>query len=142
MATWTATNVLTGAVEKTKYVQIGVVTEIYSVALTTALALNDIITGPNIPAGCFLDNVKIDVGQLDSNGSPLITLDVGISGTAQKFLAASTVAQAGGIAGAAVAGTVGYSPTTDTAVLVKVHAAAATAKAGTIVISVTYTASP
>jgi hypothetical protein len=86
--------------------------------------------------------VTIDCDQLDTNGSPTIKLNVGISGTAAKFISQSTVAQAGGIATASVAGTVGYSPTTNTPVIVTVQTAGATKAAGTIRIAVRYTASP
>lgn len=141
MANINATNVVTGAVENPKYIQSGVVTEIYSAAVTTSLALADTVTGPKIPANCTLLNVILDSDDLDTNGSPTIKWDVGISGTAAKFISASTVSQAGGIATANVAGTVGYTPTSDTAVIAKVNTAAATAAAGTIRIAIVYTAS-
>ena len=139
MANINATNVVTGAVENPKYIQAGVITEIYSAAVTTSLALNDTVTGPKIPANCTLLNVILDSDDLDSGTS--IKWDVGISGTAAKFISASTVSQAGGIATANVAGTVGYTPTSDTAVIAKVNTAAGTAVAGTIRIAIVYTAS-
>lgn len=139
MANINATNVVTGAVENPKYIQAGVITEIYSAAVTTSLAQNDTVTGPKIPANCTLLNVILDSDDLDSGTS--IKWDVGISGTAAKFISASTVSQAGGIATANVAGTVGYTPTSDTAVIAKVNTAAGTAVAGTIRIAIVYTAS-
>lgn len=142
MAVWQATNVLTGTIENPKYVEIGIITEIWKVALGTTLALNDTILGPVIPAGTYLDNVVIDTGQLDSNGSPAIVFKVGFTGTTAAFITGSTVGQAGGIQAANVAGTVGYTSTTNTTLLATISTAAATAKAGTFVMKVTYTASP
>lgn len=141
MANWTATDVQTGAVETPKYVHVGAVAEIYSVAVTTSLALNDTITGPVLPAGCTLIDVILDCDDLDSNGSPAIKFDVGISGTAAKFISASTVGQAGGVQRSNVAGTTGYTPTSNTPVIAKVNTAAATAAAGTVRIGILYTAS-
>jgi hypothetical protein len=141
MANTNATNVATSQVEAVKYVQTGVVTEIYSAAVTTSLAANDTITGPSIPANCTLLDVILDADDLDT-GTPAIKFDVGVSGTAAKFISASTVAQGGGVQHANVAGTVGYTPTSDTAVIAKVNTAAATAAAGTVRLAIVYTASP
>lgn len=116
------------------------ITVVGSYAITAALALNDVIVGPSIPAGATLLGVRIDVPQLDTGGSPALKLDVGTSGTAAKFISASTVGQAGGIATASVAGTIGYQPTSNTPVQVKVNTGPATgATSGTVVIAVTYT---
>src|ERR1700742_5087519 len=139
MANWQATNVLTGAVEGPKYVEVGTVDEIWSVALTTALALNDVILGPVIPAGTYLDDVKLDCDDLD--GATSITMSVGYASHTAAFITASTIARAGGIQGANVAGTIGFTSTTNTQVLVTITAAAGTPVAGTLRILVRYTAS-
>ena len=150
MAIWTMTNVLSGAVELPKVNQFGIISEQYSVALTTALANGDTITGPTLPASAYLSNVKIDVGQLDSNGSPTLTFEAGYSGALHAFIASgNTTAQAGGITSANVAGTVGFtyapgSPAvpTNCPILITITAGAATAKAGTMVCEITYTVNP
>lgn len=142
MANWQTRNVLTSAVEGPKYNQIGLVTEIWSVALTTALANGDTILGPTIPANTYLFDVAVDVGQLDSNGSPTIAFEAGYVGALGAFIVGSTTARAGGIQTANVAGTVGYTATTNTQVVGTITTGAATAKAGTWVFRVTYTANP
>ncbi len=142
MATWTATNVLTGAVETPKYVEIGVVTEIYSVALTTALANGDTILGPVLPAGCYITDVVVDSGALDSNGTPTIAFEAGYTGALGAFIAGSTVAQHGGVQFANVAGTMGFTASANTQILVTITTGAATAEAGTLRIRLSYTASP
>jgi len=140
MANTNATNVKTGAVEVVKSYPEGVQVEIYSAAVTTAFAATDTITGPKIPAGAYLWDLILDVTDIDSGSTSV--LDVGISGTAQKFIAASTVGRAGGIARMSAAGTLGYSPTSDTAVIVTCNATANTAVAGTVTIGIAYTVSP
>lgn len=117
----------------------GVVAAVGSYTLSAALVINDTIQGPSIPANAYLLDVIIDTPDLDSNGSPAVVLEAGISGSASKFISASTVGQAGGIQKANVAGTVGYSPTSDTPVIVKVSTAPATsATSGTIKIALLY----
>ena len=140
MATWTATNVLSGTTEGPKYNQIGSIDEVWSVSLTTALANGDTIVGPTMPAGCYLTNVTVDTGSLDSSTG--ITFEVGYTGHLAAFIAASAVGQGGGVQGANVAGTVGFTSTTNTQFLATITHAATTAVAGKFVIKVSYTASP
>jgi len=131
-----------------------------TIALTTSLALNDVISLLNLGAdatdpvayGPTIIGVVFDVDQLDSGGSPAITLDLGdtIGGVGQ-FIVSSTLAQAGGYAIPTKAGVLGYQPfassfgTYPTASLLtdtitsKVTAAAATAKAGTMRVLIEYT---
>ena len=141
LGTVTMTDVLSGAVEKVKYIETGTATEIYSAAVSTSLASGDLLVGPSIPAGCYLLDVKIDNTTIDSAGSPAITATAGISGTLAKFISTVTL----GVTsprGINVGGNVGYSPTVDTPVLIAITNTAGTAVAGTITCSVAYTASP
>ena len=140
MALWQATNVLTGAVEGPKYTEIGGISEIWKVSLTTALANGDTILGPTMPAGCFLENVSIDVGQLDSGTG--ISFTAGYTGHLAAFISASTIARTGGIQGANVAGTTGFTSTSNVQLLVTITAAATTPVAGTMVLKFSYTANP
>lgn len=140
MGTVTATNVATGAVEEVKYIETKTMSEIYSAATTTALAITDTIVGPSLPAGTFLWDVVVDWTDVDSAAS--FTWTAGISGTLAKFISTSTVGQAAGIAHMNVGGNLGYSPAADTPVLVTITATAGTPVAGTCRISLIYTASP
>lgn len=113
-----------------------------SYALASAPSLNDLIQMMTIPAGATICSVVLDSDKLDSNASPTITLDVGDGTVANRFLAASTVGQAGGAAVANVAAAYGYQYTANTPLYVKIHAAAATFQAGTVRLLVEYTMDP
>jgi hypothetical protein len=142
MANTNMTNVLTGTLPVVKSMPQGLITQICTAAVTTALAAADTLTGPSIPGGAYLWDIILDTTDLDSNGSPTITLSVGIAGTLTKFINASTIGQTGGSVHMNVAGALGYSPTDDTPVIVSVTAAGTTKVAGTVKIGVTYTNSP
>lgn len=104
-----------------------------------ALALNDIIDAVILPANHVPIDLVVEADDADSNGAPAITLDAGlITGTpgdtvgtrtcGNEFFAASTVAQAGGVARMAKAvGARMASAPVERSVGLKVAAAAATA---------------
>jgi len=108
-------------------------------------ALNDTILFGWLPRNAVVQNVVLKAAsQLDSNGSPTLTLDVGIVGTPQLFKAAiTTVGRAAGasvdIVNTVAAGIL-YKNTTGArvAVIVTVHAAAATPVAGTLELDIDY----
>ena len=141
MGTVTMTDVLSGAVEKVKYVEIANVTEIYSAAVSTALASGDLLIGPSIPAGCYLVDVILSQTAIDSASSPALTATVGISGTLAKFISTTTIGAAV-VTHMNVGGVLGYAPTVDTPVEIAITNTAGTAVAGTITLGLVYTASP
>lgn len=98
MATFKSTN--TGAANAVPGIGDGhgikAVSGVYSLA--AALALNDVIQSPIIGAGSTVLDVIVVVTDLDTNGTPTITLDVGYGDDPDYFIAASTVGQAGGVA--------------------------------------------
>ena len=57
-----------------------------SIALTTALANNDIVQLVTVPNGYKVLNVTLDVDPLDSNASPTLTGTVGDPTTAGKYI--------------------------------------------------------
>lgn len=74
-----------------------------------ALALNDIVEMCQLPEDCVPADAWIDTDDLDSNGTPLITLSLGVLNAAKSdidtvasggaaWLAASTIGQTGGVA--------------------------------------------
>lgn len=84
------------------------------IPVTLAMVINDLFECVKYPAGHILVDAIVDCDDLDTNGSPLITFDVGImsgiAGTADvartvgtEILAASTLPQAGGLARAVAA---------------------------------------
>lgn len=86
----------------------GVVTDLlFEHVITGNLAANDIIDMGPIEAGIAPVEVSLIADDLDSNGAPTITLTVGILNAAKTdidaaatstFIAASNVAQTGGVA--------------------------------------------
>lgn len=122
-----------------------------TIALTAAqLTLGQIIEMGPLPAGCDLVDAILDSDDLDSNGAPTITLDCGImSGAAgvvdagrtvgTELLAASTVAQAGGLVRPTAKGAARVARSdTDRGIGIKIAAAPATAQAGTVGMTVIY----
>lgn len=141
MGTVQALNVLTGTTEGAKYNATGNTSEIWAAATTTALAVTDTISGPIIPAGCYLVDVLVSWTDVDSATS--FVWGCGYVGALAAFIAAgNTTGQATGIAHANVAGAVGFTAATNTTVLVTIGATAGTPVAGTCTICVIYTASP
>jgi hypothetical protein len=57
-----------------------------SIALTTALANNDVVQLVTVPNGYKVLNVTLDVDPLDSNASPTLTGTVGDPTTAAKYI--------------------------------------------------------
>lgn len=108
----------------------------------TGLALNDVIEMVALPANAVPVRVTLFAEDCDSNGTPLIALDVGyLSGDylspsqsrtcGAEFLAASTIARAGGMAASGLQAPFLAAPTTaDRSIGIKVQAAAATLTVG------------
>jgi hypothetical protein len=106
-------------------------------SLGAALALNDVLTGPKIGKNSTILDVVLTTTDLDTNGTPTITLDVGYSGDADYFIAASTVGQAGGLARASAATAQPLTLTADDTVNIGVKAGPATgATTGTVTLAV------
>lgn len=109
-------------------------------AIGAALVINDVIQMVKVPKGARIVGVTLGADDLDTNGAPTITLDVGDGGVSDRFVAASTIAQSGAApaTGIAKAG-FGYVYTADDTVDVLVKAAPATgATSGSIRLAVTY----
>lgn len=110
-------------------------------ALSSAPAAGDKIHMFYLPKDAVVLEVYLDSDDLDTNASPTITLDVGTSSSANAFIAASTVAQGGGIdtldpqkRGALMSA--------DTEVIVTVNAGPATGAAGDVALTCIYTCQP
>jgi hypothetical protein len=107
--------------------------------LSAALVINDVIQMVKIPKGATVTDVTLATDDLDSNGTPAIVLEVGDDGDTDRFIAASTVAQAGGVTTLGNIAGFGYAYTAENTIDVKVPTAPATgATSGTISIAVTY----
>jgi hypothetical protein len=112
------------------------------VAVTTALALNDIINFFYLPAGATVRSARLTVsGALDTNGSPTLTLDAGYAGHTADFFSQSLVGSSASHVDSApvFATTYDVQLGADSLIFATVHAAGATKAAGTIRLDVTYT---
>lgn len=123
-----------------------------SAAVTAAqTAINTVLATLAVPGDASIVEIILTSTDLDTNGSPAITLDVGDASGPEtpdddRFIAASTVAQAGGTQRASTnGGTNGllnpiytYSTTGEQEIEVTVKAAAATGAAGTVTLTVIY----
>lgn len=109
-----------------------------TVAVTTALVTTDTINFFDLPAGARVMLAVLEADDLDSNGTPTITINIGDAGSATRYFSASTVAQAGTVSSATAATGVGYLNTAKTRVTGALQANAATAVAGNIYLAVFY----
>lgn len=103
------------------------------VTFTGTITTADSATIFNLPLGAIVVGGFIEADDLDTGGAPTITLNLGDAGDADRYIAASTVAQAG-TAGTALAVTgLGFTVTAgNTAVVLAVAANAATSAAGSV----------
>jgi hypothetical protein len=124
-------------------------THLHAVSGTiTTWAINDVINVGYLPAGAVVVSTTMKASaQLDTNGAPALTLDLGVTGTAQLFKAAVTTV--GRVSGVSVDTTIAAAGmlykntgTTDIAVIATVHAAAATAGSGTLEFDIEYYVEP
>lgn len=113
-----------------------------SYAFASAPSANDIVQMMTIPAGATIVSVVLDSDQIDTNGTPTMSFDVGDAANPTRYLSASTLPRTGGAAVANVAAAYGYQYSANTPLQVKVHAAAATFAAGTVRLLVEYTMDP
>lgn len=93
---------------------------------TTALATNDVLAGPYLPAGARVLDVRLRANDCETSTAAL-TLSVGDSGSAARFISADTVGRAGGITSTMATAGIGYKYTAETQVNVTVAAGATAA---------------
>lgn len=109
------------------------------VAFSGTITTSDSATILNLPVGAIVLGAVLEADDLDTGGSPTITLNVGDAGDADRYFATSTVAQAGTASSApAVTGLLWTVTAGNTAVVVAVAANAATSAAGSVRLAVTY----
>lgn len=125
-----------------KYLAAGAIDVVATYTFASAPSANDLVQLMTIPSGATITGVTLDSDKIDTNASGTLTFDVGDGTTAARFISASTVGQTGGVAYAGVAATVGYQYSANTALFLKVHAAAATFASGTVRVCVEYSMDP
>jgi len=108
----------------------------WEVSLTAAAANLDTLTFGTVPKGFRVFGACLEATDIDTNGTPTVTLNIGDSGDADRLFAASTVGQTG-TADRAVA-TTGqhYLYTDDTVITGIIPTGPATGATGTVYLSV------
>jgi hypothetical protein len=108
------------------------------VTTTAALGLNDGGTFGYLPPNAVVVGGYAKFATaMDTNGAPTLTIDIGVTGAAQTFLAADTTARAGGTVSTIGKGYKNTSGAKE-AITWLAHAAAATGAAGTIELHLSY----
>ncbi len=105
---------------------------------TAAPATTDTLNFFDIPANARILFAVLESDDMDTNGTPTLTLNIGDSGSATRLFSASTVAQAGTASTALAAGAIGYKTTAKTRITGVAANNAATGAAGTVRLSVGY----
>lgn len=95
--------------------------------------INNTIDLMRVPKGTVILGARLETGQLDTNASPTLTIDIGDSGNAARIFSASTVGQTGANTVAMPNGAFGYKYATESVITLKVHAAPATAASAAII---------
>lgn len=112
-----------------------------SISVTAAqLTLGAVFGNIRVPKGAEIAFVQLAATDLDTNGTPLVTLEIGDTSDTDRLLTANTAGQTGAAPvgpSIATAG-FGYRYTEETLISVRVAAIPATAAAGTIKYAVHY----
>lgn len=125
------------SVDSNQPVTVGETIAVTAAALTIGAALG---FGVVIPANCEVLFTLLDATDMDTGGSPLLTLGIGDASSNVRFMAANAIGQTGAVpVGPQIAKAgFGFKPTVDTLVQVYCVAIPATAAAGTIKWAITY----
>lgn len=138
MATYRSTNISTktgvAAGGHAGSVQAAYAEVVCSSAPTTA----DTIEFFDLPLNARVLSATLKSTDMDTNGSPTITLNVGDAGSATRYFSASTVAQAATAAVATAVTGLGFKTTAKTRIVGVPQANAATGAAGTLYLWFSY----
>lgn len=106
-----------------------------SLALLAAdLVTSNTVQAFTVPRGFRVTSLYASASDMDSNGSPTLTISIGDSGSAARLLSASTIGQAGTTTSTLVAAAINYQFTADTNIQLTFATGAATAVAGTLTV--------
>ena len=138
MATYNSTNIAS----KTGVASVaaaGVVHCAYAEVVTTAaLTTSDTLNFFDLPPNARVISATLEATDLDTNGAPTLTLNIGDSGSATRYFSASTVGQAGTAAAASAVAGLHYKTTAKTRIVGVPAANAATGVAGSVYLSILY----
>lgn len=108
------------------------------VVCTSAPTTSDTLNFFYLPANSRVLSATLEATDMDTNGTPTITLNIGDAGSATRYFSASTVAQAGTAAQATAVAGLNYKNTAKTLVTGVPQANAATGAAGSVYLSIQY----
>lgn len=116
----------------------------YAEYALTAWATNDTLDMIRVPAGAIITGITLYSDDIDSNVSPTATISVGDSGSATRFISASTVGQAGGFTNTLASGTgaMFFKYTAEGVIRLTAGTGSATFQAGTVKLKVSYVVDP
>lgn len=100
--------------------------------LAADVAVGNIVKAFIVPKGFVVTGIIAVATDMDTNGSPTLTLSVGDAGSGVRYLSASTIGQAGTSTQTLASTGLLFENTADTEILVTATAGAATAAAGTL----------
>ena len=106
----------------------------YPVTLSAAPTTSDTINFGYAPKGFRVYGASLKASDMDTNGSPTITLNVGDAGSATRIFSATNIAQTGTYTDVPQNGIIDYQYTADTMITGTAQANAATGAAGTLVL--------
>lgn len=109
-----------------------------SVALTAAVTTADTLAFFSLPANSRVCAATLKCTDIDTNGSPTVTINVGDAGSGTRYFSASVVGQAGTVDVAMQAAGRFFKNTVKTPVIGTVQANAATGVAGTLELEIWY----
>lgn len=108
------------------------------VTCTAAPSTSDTLNFFYLPANARVLAAVLKASDMDTNGSPTITLNIGDSGSAARYFSASTSAQAGTVDASMAAAGRFFKTTAKTLVTGVAQANAATGAAGTVELMIEY----
>lgn len=109
-----------------------------SVALSAALTTADTFAFFTLPMNARVISAILKCTDIDTNGSPAVTINVGDAGSATRFFSSSTVGQAGTVDSSIQAAGRFLKTTAPLPVVGSVGVNAATGVAGTLELMITY----
>lgn len=113
-------------------------TAYFSVTCAASPATTDTINFGYLPANARVLLAVLESTDMDTNGSPTLTLNVGDSGSAARLFSASTVGQAGTLSTAIATTGAAYKYTDKTLITGVAANNAATGAAGTLYLTIFY----
>lgn len=112
--------------------------EVGAIAVPSTIATTDVLEFFTLPVGAIVLWATLASTDIDTAGSPAVTINIGDSGSGTRYFAASTVGQAGTVAVASAATGIFYTQTANTLVTGALAANPGTGAAGTITLAIGY----